>query len=481
MRFAVYFSIIASLFLVGLNSDEGLAEKPPSKGGASLHTDSGSSSRSASKPKSFKGTQNVNTRKGIKKSQARQEKKGIEPKDGGDDAWNVKDSDKDATGKNSGRNDLVPFSSAPIQMSPDEVRAKLDELRSSIVRKEAEFSEVAARVDKVDKDLRKQSEELGTLSEQQAALEEALAVSKKQAVEVAKRREQTKLVISGVGERFKMRLRAMERRSRSSGQEFFKPEDGQVMYRDLLYFRRIADSDLRLLERIINARNDLERMERNLVQLKQHQEQAERGISERVSSKKTIVELRKQLLLEEKERKATLKKVLASLKSKASEMEGVLRSLTAGIINEEEMPREWFTGLRPPLPIPVSGQLIQGFGKKRLRGLQDLIFSKGLEFAAPVGSGVKVISTGIVRFIGELPGYGVTVMVEHGQRFFSLYGRLKGVEVSQGDTVMQGTQIGSTGDLDFEGRNFYFEIREKGEALDPKRFIALAGGRSKDG
>lgn len=481
MRLAVYFSVIASLFLVGLYSDEGLADKPRSKGVASSHATSSGSSRSGSKTKSLKSSQNLNAHKEVKKGRAHQADKEIKSKGGREEAWDEYASDKDANGKNSMGDDLVPISGAPIQMSPDEVRAKLDELRSSIVRKEAEFSEVAARVDKVDKDLRRQSEELGTLSEQQAALEEALEVSKKQAVEVAKRREQSKRVISGVGERFKIRLRAMERRSRSSGQEFFRPEDGQVMYRDLLYFRRIADSDLRLLERIIAARNDLERMERQLVQLKQHQEQAERGISERVSSKKAIVELRKQLLLEEKERKATLKKVLASLKSKAREMEGVLRSLTAGIINEEEMPREWFTGLRPPLPIPVSGQLIQGFGKKRLRGLQDLIFSKGLEFAAPVGSGVKVISTGIVRFIGELPGYGVTVMVEHGQRFFSLYGRLKGVEVSQGDTVMQGTQIGSTGDLDFEGRNFYFEIREKGEALDPKRFIALAGGRSKDG
>lgn len=365
----------------------------------------------------------------------------------------------------------------PVQMSSEEVRAKLDELRSSILRREAEFSEVAARVDKVDKDLRRQSEELGTLSEQQVALEEALEISKKQALEVAKRREQSKKVISGVGDRFRVRLRAMERRSRSSMQLPINPEGGQIMFKDLLYFRRIADSDLRLLERITKARNDLERMERHLVQLKQHQEQAERGISERVSSKKVLVEHRKQLLLEEKERKATLKKVLASLKSKAREMEGVLRSLTAGVINEEEMPREWFAGLRPPLPVPVEGQLIQGFGKKKLRGLQDLIFSKGLEFSAPVGSGVKVISTGIVRFIGELPGYGVTIMVEHGQRFFSLYGRLKGIEVSKGDTVMQGTQLGSTGELDFEGRNFYFEIREKGEALDPKRFISLLGDR----
>lgn len=367
---------------------------------------------------------------------------------------------------------------APVQMSSEEVRTKLDELRSSIVRKEAEFSEVASRVDKVDKDLRRQSEELGTLSEQQAALEEALEISKKQAIEVAKRGEQSRRVISGVSDRFRLRLRAMERRSRSSGQLPIDPNGGQIMFKDLLYFRRIADSDLRLLEQIISARKELDRMERHLVQLKQHQEQAERGISERISSKKVIVELRKQLLIEEKERKATLKKVLASLKSKAREMESVLRSLTAGIVNEEEMPKQWFAGLRPPLPLPVDGQLIQGFGKKKLRGLQDLIFSKGLEFAAPVGSGVTVISTGIVRFIGELPGYGVTVMVEHGQRFFSLYGRLKGIEVSRGDTVMQGTQIGSTGELDFEGRNFYFEIREKGEALDPKKFIKVGGGRS---
>jgi septal ring factor EnvC (AmiA/AmiB activator) len=100
-----------------------------------------------------------------------------------------------------------------------------------------------------------------------------------------------------------------------------------------------------------------------------------------------------------------------------------------------------------------------------------MVRSKGIEFSTPEGSDVHVVQNGKVVFAGMMPGYDQVIVVEHGGRSYSLYGRLGTVAVKTGDIVEHDHVVATTSAPDAKGRNFYFEIRKNGSPVDPETVL----------
>ncbi|MCB0359102.1 MAG: peptidoglycan DD-metalloendopeptidase family protein [Bdellovibrionales bacterium] len=126
---------------------------------------------------------------------------------------------------------------------------------------------------------------------------------------------------------------------------------------------------------------------------------------------------------------------------------------------------------RGTLPLPVKGSLVRKFGKQRHEEFTDILFVKGLEIAAPVGAQVKAVAPGKVVLSQVLPGYGNVIIVDHGKRYYTLYGRLAGSLKKVGEVVDAGDVIAVLGEPDRRGRNFYFELRIKGKPVNPERYF----------
>ena len=101
---------------------------------------------------------------------------------------------------------------------------------------------------------------------------------------------------------------------------------------------------------------------------------------------------------------------------------------------------------------------------------------KGVDFAAPTGTPVKVTADGIVDFAGRKGGYGNVIMVKHsGNRYTTVYGHLsryakglrRGQRVSQGDVI---GYVGMTGVA--SGPHLHYEFRIGDQQRDPLR-VAL--------
>lgn len=123
---------------------------------------------------------------------------------------------------------------------------------------------------------------------------------------------------------------------------------------------------------------------------------------------------------------------------------------------------------------PVTGEIVQRFGKNRVTSFADMVFSKGVEYKTPEGSQVRSVLGGRVAFSGDMPGYGTVVIIDHGERTYSLYGRLGKSHVKQGDPVQRKDVIGVTSASDSKGRNFYFETRKNGSPVDPVSVLSRA-------
>ncbi len=96
----------------------------------------------------------------------------------------------------------------------------------------------------------------------------------------------------------------------------------------------------------------------------------------------------------------------------------------------------------------------------------------GIDFAAPNGSDVLSVATGIVTDAGERSGYGQLVEINHGNGYVTRYGHNSRILVKVGDKVNKGQRIslmGSTGRS--TGPHVHFEVLYNGAVVDPEQYI----------
>ena len=129
-----------------------------------------------------------------------------------------------------------------------------------------------------------------------------------------------------------------------------------------------------------------------------------------------------------------------------------------------------FEGLRGQLRWPVDGAMLARYGSPR--GASDLTW-QGVLIGAPAGKPVRSIHRGRVAYADWLRGFGLLLIIEHGDGFMSLYGHNETLIRETGDWVESGEDVATVGD---SGGNpepaLYFEIRRAGKPVDPRRWCA---------
>jgi len=129
-------------------------------------------------------------------------------------------------------------------------------------------------------------------------------------------------------------------------------------------------------------------------------------------------------------------------------------------------------------PIEFS-RVSSGFSTSRFHPILNKWRShKGVDYAAPMGTKVKVTSDGIVALVGKQSGYGNVIMVNHQGRYSTVYGHLSrfAAGLHRGQHVGQGEVIGYVGMTGLAtGPHLHYEFRIDGAQRDPLR-VALPDG-----
>lgn len=127
---------------------------------------------------------------------------------------------------------------------------------------------------------------------------------------------------------------------------------------------------------------------------------------------------------------------------------------------------------------PVEGQILSAYGPKAGGQRND-----GVNIGAPAGSAVRAAAAGKVVYSGgDVPGFGVTVLIQHEDGWVTVYGHLAKTEVRMQQQVQAGQQIGQVGTTGGVSQpQLHFEIRYspspkyKAKAIDPA--LVLPSGR----
>ena len=146
-----------------------------------------------------------------------------------------------------------------------------------------------------------------------------------------------------------------------------------------------------------------------------------------------------------------------------------------GIFSNDNLPYDRFDGkpfnqLKGKLALPVKGKVGNKFGGARP---DSTILWRGLLIHAASGQAVKAIAAGRVVFADWLRGFGNLLIIDHGQNYLSLYGNNETLYKQVGDSIKGGDTVAAVGNTGGnEDAGLYFELRYKGEPMDPMRWVA---------
>ena len=256
----------------------------------------------------------------------------------------------------------------------------------------------------------------------------------------------------------------------------------QAVYR-AKYIKIISEHDRSLADEIRRNLVEIETkrivMERELIDI--------RKIDEEKLSRKKWLEQRRRVRNKElgnlKRDRQKMSVALNQRKKAAQQMESIIsrleRERVARIAELEWRRKEMellgsvpFKELKGKLPWPIEGKVISRFGTYLNPNLKTVTENTGIDIHGSEGTEVRSIYDGIVTTVTYIRGYGNTVILDHGDGFYSVYTHVMDVEVEENSYVNARDIIAHVGDSgSLEGTKLHFEIWGNKDKLNPELWL----------
>nr|WP_226905616.1 peptidoglycan DD-metalloendopeptidase family protein [Legionella antarctica] len=229
--------------------------------------------------------------------------------------------------------------------------------------------------------------------------------------------------------------------------------------RILTYYQYLIKSRQQLIDQIDETRkkinenkdklhNELAKNQHLQEQLTQHQQQLQQSKSYHTT---LIDSLNHEI--------QTNQLTLRDFQKDKDNLSRLLKSLTQQSVVQSSKP---FAQMRKKLPLPIQTEH---------RSLQKM--NQGVTFFADEGTVVTAVYPGKVVFSDWLKGYGLLLIIDHGQGFMTLYAHNQSLFKRKGQMVHQREQIASVGHSGGIKQNgLYFEIRLRGKAVSPLGWLS---------
>jgi len=127
---------------------------------------------------------------------------------------------------------------------------------------------------------------------------------------------------------------------------------------------------------------------------------------------------------------------------------------------------------RGSIPWPCRGAVVTKFGNIVHPKYNTKTKNNGIDISASYGDNVYAIASGKVVYADRFMGYGNLVLIDHLDGYYSLYGHLSEILVDVGREVSEGRIIGRIGESgSLSGPMLHFELRKDGKPVDPLAYL----------
>ncbi len=349
--------------------------------------------------------------------------------------------------------------------------AELERLRQRIAKLQSELDVDRGRYDSLIKELRRVERRIGRIGRSITRLKGQLREQEKKLSALQQRRGRLQNSIAEQRRYLAGQIRAAYAMGR---QEYFKillnQEAPSAVGRTLTYYDYLNKARSERIKNLNSTIDELEQVRRELNseserlrQLREQREQEKQKIeASRKERKGVVASLQKEIRSKDQQ--------LNGLMADEQELKSLLQALTEAL---EDIPAEPgdhkpFAKLKGKLKWPTRGSRLIGYGAPRNIGK---LRWQGVVIAGKEGQEVHAVSHGRVAFADWLRGYGLLLIIDHGDGYMSLYGHNHSLYREVGDWVEKGDSIAAVGNSGGIDRNaLYFEIRKDGKPTDPVRW-----------
>ena len=258
---------------------------------------------------------------------------------------------------------------------------------------------------------------------------------------------------------------------RLTGQDFLKQllnqESPDTLDRMMRYHRYFSSSRLEVMAEYRATLAQLTELNTELSAVKDEQTEQRQDLEAQQNDLNSERAARAQNISELDQEKETREEEYQRLAANRSRLESLLAELRR---RTTELNGDDFKAAKGSLPMPVNPASVRhAFGSPRA---DNRLRWHGIDIRAPLGTPVTAVYRGRVIFSDWLRGFGLLTIVDHGSDYMTLYGHVDVLLKNVGDWVESGEPIASAGNSGgAQQTGLYFEIRQKGQPLDPITWI----------
>jgi septal ring factor EnvC (AmiA/AmiB activator) len=360
---------------------------------------------------------------------------------------------------------------APLAASTKDLQdqeARIEQVRERLRALQKSVRKDKTRASAASNKLRKTEQAIAALTQQLASLDGKLKSQNKRLEELRdKHRKERKRM-----DQLQTTLTTHVRSAYATGRQgqlklLLSQEDPATVSRVLTYFRFLSEAraegiktaadQLLMLEKL---KTEISRQRKALETLKAERQQESQNLKRTRSARKEALAALKGEIGRKGQEMEQLKKDEHQLQQLIDTLNEELAAAPSEL--EDQLP---FTKRKGHMQWPVAGRLVTRFGQTRKVGQLKW---RGVLISATEGSDVHAVSHGQVVFADWFRGFGLLIILEHGDGYMSLYGYNQSLHKEVGDWVSSGELISSVGVSGGQrAPGLYFELRHRGRPVNP--------------
>jgi murein hydrolase activator len=373
---------------------------------------------------------------------------------------------------------IVAPAQAEQSASQEEIEARLKALEEEISSYKEMLDSTQGQKSEIEQTLERNEKGINKLINEIDSIEKELDASKDKVSSLTEKQKELLTVKSEQQYYIEQQIRAAYE---IGNQEYLKvllnQEDPNEIARMLTYYDYFNQARSRQIESYNLTLLDLDRVTKAL---------AEETIV--LESQRSALGVEQTSLANvQKEKRTTLKALINQISTTGSELskleqdrgrlEQLLDKLQKSLANlEAPGSTQPFAGMRGKLVLPVAGRISHSFGNQRNQGKLKW---HGIFIDAAEGESVHAVHYGRVVFSDWLRGFGLLMIISHGEGYMSLYGHNQALFRETGDWVSAGEKIAAVGDSGGQDKTgLYFEIRIDGKPNNPQNWCVAREQRA---
>ncbi|MCU7905818.1 MAG: peptidoglycan DD-metalloendopeptidase family protein [Candidatus Thiodiazotropha sp. (ex Epidulcina cf. delphinae)] len=373
---------------------------------------------------------------------------------------------------------MALLSQADAGESEQEARAKLEQVKNRIHSLQDQLRSTEGEREDQSKALQQTEERIGAHARRIRVTEQSLKRQKRRLAELEGQRADARLRLDQHRSSLERQIRASYAMGRQEKLKILlNQQDPAVISRVMVYYDYFNSARVERMEQITQSLRKLTKIERAIAGEEQRLQQLLAKNRNQQRQLEAAQFGRKEIIAGLNSRLKDKGEELESLKSDEKRLRSLLTDIQQALsdIPLDQTTHVSFNSRKGKLKWPSRGKLAARFGSARKVGKLKW---DGVLIAAPEGREVRAIHHGRVAFADWLRGFGLLLIIDHGDGYMSLYGHNQSLFKETGEWVEPGevvAQVGSSGGRTSSG--VYFGIRHNGQPKNPAHWCQGIKGR----